>query len=261
MTILYSFSPTTSGALFPTPWATSGNSDGANYVATEDQSRQADASVRVNTSRSSTNEFRSEYSSANQLNYTNQSEYWWAFSVFIPPEPLYTFDSVATVVAQLHDAPDAGDSIGLVPFALLISGGNWAARVRYSAAAEPATDVDVTTAVSAAYDAVTRGWHDFMIHFRPDHSTTNGFFELWHNQDKWIDYSGNFAHNDALGVYSKFGVYIASWNGGPNTDTDSQTLYFDDIKIGDSSERFSTMRPASRNPSQPRVLASAGAFA
>ena len=158
---------------------------------------------------------------------------WYAFSVFL--EEPWGVVSENEVIAQWHSSKDwfFGDKSGRgPPLALRILGSNW--RVTYGWDADLASEPGPKAIYPLWVGPYQTGvWTDWVFQVRWSHEN-DGRLRIWKDGELLVDHSGPNAYNDIRGVYIKMGSYHPAI---------PRRLYLDEIRIGDSSESYETVRP------------------
>lgn len=169
-------------------------------------------------------------------------EYWVAFSIMIKEEV-----SGYRIIHQHHGSPEyyihpeTGEDCGAGPngFTIKTVGGKFifytttkeseAYAVHKSGATGSTNERD-----SASYEIDM--WYDFVIHFKYEWDGT-GYFELWMNGTKHLDYTGVTMYKyDECGYNKKYSFQKIGIYHGTNT-TEGEVLY-DAFRIGDHTSSY-----------------------
>lgn len=181
--------------------------------------------------------------------------YWYGLLMYLPT-PAYNSDTTAEAITQWHDIADAGESDRNTAIAMLVRPDPSTSVPRIvvvirsdSKPITPATGGEARYDHTSIYDLgavsdFTNRWLHWVWRIKWGYNLTDGETKLWLNGQVVLDKpaEGN-CFNDAIGPYFKFGVYKWPWQDAPDTSTgiDHRTLYFDDVRIGNSLASYSTV--------------------
>lgn len=191
--------------------------------------------------------------------------FWYAFSLY--PFQVDTDDTIPETIFQFHNGgqglPAAGGSASLPAaspgFGIEIDQG----RIRMSGRCSP----DQLAGVNTYYDFCTAPllvpncWHDFVIKHQIDWDNPGtGYVHVWLNGNlifkQSIATAVNVLPDTYLGPYIKFGCYKRLWEDietAPDTQNIRTRSYIhDEIRIGNSTETYETMRCSTPNPQPPK---------
>jgi len=181
---------------------------------------------------------RSELSLGN----TSQSgTSWYAWSVYIPSNSNY--DGTAEILGQIH----GDDTFRRPPFDMTrepLSGvQKWRARWRWDVSSDPKGEGNN----SYFADVLLDQWNDFVVKITWSNSG-NGQLVIWLNSDSestpTLTRSNiSIGYPDQTQNYWKYGIYKWPWTGDNSTSAYRAVAWFDEVRLGDSSETFATMMP------------------
>jgi hypothetical protein len=149
------------------------------------------------------------------------SDYWYGFSIFIPPDWIDDPQG-GDIVAQWHGAfgPDKkqfkveGDGKGRPPAALSLRGDHWEIAVNSSAAVvKNASD---WANYGSKRDKGDLGksakgvWNDWVFHMHWSYKE-DGLIEVWRDGKPVFERKGPNCYNDPKGPYFKIGIYHPEW--------------------------------------------------
>jgi hypothetical protein len=157
-------------------------------------------------------------------------ERWYGMSVFLPAS--YTADPAEEQLFQWHAINSVDlDGVSMInsPMAMYTKNGHWQFALKYG----------------GTYDLgpyTTEAWTDWVIHVKFS-DESDGLIELWQNSILVVQQRGRNNYRDTRGNFFKIGVYKYAWTQNFNTTTNSRTLYYDDVKIGDERSSYSGVSP------------------
>lgn len=175
-------------------------------------------------------------------------EYWYAFSVYIPPD--FIFDKYMEIIAQWHVAPDAnlGEVWRSPPLSLKITGGeHFAVSNRWDP--KPATVGNDPRPEGGMDDNMGLGkirkgeYQDFVFHVKWS-SGADGILEIYREDVMIFQRFGPNTYNDQSPHFMKLGVYKGAYLS--DTDygnTQFREYYFDDIKVFTQDEILADILP------------------
>lgn len=188
-------------------------------------------------------------------NFTIGEEYWIGFSIFLPADG-YVYHDDDEIVFQFHGVADTdlGEPNLNPMFAVVVDRGRWQVLNRW--------DSKMLTPDRNSYEGskrwtfdeyVTDKWTDWVLHIKWSYEA-DGILQIWKDGELMLDKPGPNTFNDAKGPYLKMGIYKYFWPG-KTTQTDHRDLYYDDIRIGDSTSSYNEVAPNGSNtqPSPPPV--------
>jgi hypothetical protein len=88
-------------------------------------------------------------------------------------------------------------------------------------------------------------WTDWVFHFKLDYTKNGdngGFLKVYKDGILILHDIGGNCLNDILGPYPVIGTYKYGWRKNP-TDTNTRTVYFDEIRIGDRNSSYNDVAP------------------
>lgn len=176
-------------------------------------------------------------------------ERWYAISVYV--DPTYTdttSDPNGTVISQWHDNPDSCDILKSPHLYLGITQAPYHWRFRSQNDPAPCT-TDITVGrVDYDFGVMTPGvWVRFVVHAIWRYDST-GLLEIWMNGVKTLTHAGPNNYNDAQPENWKFGPYKAWWTVHAPASTDTLHIYYDAIKMGDSTSSYDEVSPSPAPP-------------
>ena len=185
-----------------------------------------------------------ELSASAQPFFEIATEYWVGWSIYLPDDGEYEFDSAyQEVMLQIHGLNDSCDPGGVgPPHALRPIDGRWRWDVRW----DPNECMGPEPAGQEIIDMgpQERGrWTDFVARFVFS-SGDDGTTQVWRDGTLVVDRVGMPNHyNNEKGPYMKLGFYKAGWLNNP-TDVDTRTLYVDAIRVFEGPDGYSFVDPA-----------------
>jgi hypothetical protein len=172
-------------------------------------------------------------------------EYWIGFSVYIPTDYLCDgcsdFSFAEEHLLQIHGRPDnnfstcdLGEEYRNPLMTLTIRHDNWIAFIRGdSKQVTEYQNYDKETVHTIGKWVNDKGkWTDWVYHFKLS-SEDDGWTEIYKNGELVVKNLGANAFNDCYWPGVQLGIYKYSWSQNP-TNTDTRTVYFDDIYIESS---------------------------
>lgn len=186
---------------------------------------------------------RIEISSHDHTFFEKNTEYWIAWSIYLPDDGSYEFDSqMPEVLLQVHGDNDGCDEGGMgPPHALRPLNGRWRWDVRW----DPERCMSSTPLGREVIDMGPQElgrWTDFVARFVFSHGD-DGVTQVWRDGELLVDRVDMPNHyNNAKGPYVKLGFYKADWVEGP-TDVESRTLYIDAIRVYEGPDGFDEVHP------------------
>jgi len=173
-----------------------------------------------------------------------KTEYWVGWSIYLPDDGGYEFDSRPDVFFQIHGLNDDCDAGGMgPPHALRPKDGRW----RWDLKWDPDQCMGSTAAGRIMIDIgpQERGkWTDFVARFVFSHEN-DGITQVWRDGVLVVDRVGMPNHyNNARGPYMKFGFYNAGWLK-HNSNVTTRTIYFDAVTVYEGTDGYSYVDPDS----------------
>ncbi|AOY60013.1 polysaccharide lyase [Desulfococcus multivorans] len=177
-------------------------------------------------------------------NFPYNKEFWIGYSLYLPADfetPYRPSNHGATM--QFHSAGDACDnSVSNGPtgtFFYTPTQGQW--RIYTQGVSAKCTNTSKDR-VHSSYATYTPGkWHDIVIHFKFDYRADNNpFFKVWVDGVLVKDDYGINCWNDAKGPRFHIGIYSQTSSG--------LTVYYDEIRIGDSNSSYAEVAPKGSAP-------------
>jgi hypothetical protein len=161
-----------------------------------------------------------------------RTEMWYRFSIFIPED--WPEADVRCLIAQWHGWPDLhrGEAWRSPVAALEYRNGMFIIRICFND--QPVqkdnslSSNNKTILYKSDRYAVKGVWHDFAVNAFFDPSG-KGFFRVWIDGNKIVDYTGPLGYNDAFGPWFKMGLYR-------DESPETFTVYHDDYRRGTSAE-------------------------
>ena len=152
-----------------------------------------------------------------------QKDMWYSFAVYFPSVG-YEYDTEREVINQWYQSGTPATSLRTQKDRILLETGNTeSSRVKIDLGAIPKDT-----------------WNTFVIHFIHSYGT-DGLIELWLNGTKKISRTGGNMYNIRLPKW-KIGLYKSAFK--DNTSLVSKRIiYFDNIKVGNSTSTYETMIP------------------
>jgi hypothetical protein len=171
-------------------------------------------------------------------------EYWYGFSIYIPAD--WENDGLRDELAQFHAPPDPGEIWRNPPLGFDTKDGNWEIWNRWDRRA-----IQTDNAYESGHRLLWKGalqkgqWNDWVVHVKWSYQS-DGFLEIWLNDQKVVDDNGPNCYNDQSQRYFKWGVYKRAWsNEGPPFATDKRVIYNDELRIGDEDSSYDEVAPGS----------------
>jgi len=229
-------------------WHISASGDGTQGLTTE-YIRSGAKAYKFSMTNNDGSTIREELSLWNYFDTGNNNfeigrEYWIGFSMLFGPGYKSPVLSTWAVHHQYHGVPDplARCSSPPEPYRnplLFINikndawriGGLWDSR-----ACTPALGNYEGQYAYSPGSYTTGEWIDFVIHVKWSYGP-DGVVELWKDGEVWMDRTGPNCFNDIKGPYMKIGIYT------PLDLGQTQTIYYDELKIGNASSSYAEVSP------------------
>ena len=183
------------------------------------------------------------------LKFDYGKDYWFALSVFLPNNWIDDHTSNRDTLAQVHGGNGSGPPI----LNLEVEGSNW--RIRNAWDPNNESVVEGVTSRPDLYRGPTANdkgkWTDWVYHFRLcSERGCDGHVEVWKNGQQVVDHRGpNALKWSGQGAYVSVNLYKYGWKKNPTKVPAVRTVYFDEIRIGDSNSNFAEVSPAGRTSS------------
>lgn len=242
----------------PKDWAYSTHGLGSQELTTE-QIRAGSSAYKFSCTGTSSDLVRQEITLRNAFNngsslFTVGDEYWIGFSIFLADGYYRPIRADAYLIHhQYHsklDGPptcDWTEGIRNPILTIMTKDSKWVSRIQWDTQlCTPVPKVGVHTRTYTSYDAFSTGqWYDFVINVKWSFSD-DGFLKIWKDGVLVTDRTGGTCFNDVRGPFLKIGIYA-------RIDQDQTvTIYYDELRIGDSSSSYSEVAPGgSVKPSPP----------
>ena len=173
-------------------------------------------------------------------NFTIGNEYWIGFSIFLADG---YYNNNWAIHHQYHAVPDSPPTCENEPWrnpvvSISTPDGGWkSTSLRDSRQCTPAIG-DYEGQAHKNYDGAfsTGQWCDFVINIKWSFGV-DGFLKIWKNGVLETDQTGGNCFNDNKGPYLKIGIY------GSFDQDQTMTIYYDELRIGDSSSSYSEVVP------------------
>ena len=189
--------------------------------------------------------YRTERRLRKPLRFEIGKEYWYGFSTYVPSSWLP--DVTHEIIANWHGTPDRdmGEKKHYAaPLALVSDNGEWIVRSVSDSAV--ITSVRSVTRKDRSFRAgaiETEKWIDWVFHVKWSYGA-DGFLEVWRDGKRIISERGPTTYNDKLGPYFKFGIYKGKFRyPWVTSKVQKREIYFDEIRIGNSSADFDVVSP------------------
>lgn len=185
---------------------------------------------------------RAQLGSGGGVRFAMDKAYWLGFSVFIPhdwvlgtPTSKHNYHDVMVELHQVNRASGPGSCTeSPQPLSFRIGGNRWLFT--------HTTNVGGYAALNDIATADKGRWTDFVIKFKFSYGI-DGFFRIWKNGKEVHKFSGNTIckGKDTSGAKSTLPflnatIYKANWKHHP--DITERTVYYDEIRVGDSSASY-----------------------
>jgi len=149
------------------------------------------------------------------------SDYWYGFSIFIPPDWVDDPQD-GDIVAQWHGSfgedkkqfKVEGDGKGRPPVALTLHASDWQVAVNSSSAV--VKDAKDWANYGSKREQFSLGrfrkgaWTDWVFHMRWSYKP-DGQLEIWQDGKLVLSHTGPNCYNDPNGPYFKIGIYHPAW--------------------------------------------------
>jgi len=155
---------------------------------------------------------------------------WYSFAIFFPSD--YDYDNEPEVLNQWYQNGSPATSLrGLKDRVVLISGNTMDNRVTH--------DVG---------PIVKNGWTEYVFHFIHSFGP-DGLIEVWLNGTKILTLHGGNMYDDVLPKW-KIGLYKSAFKYGTSS-VHKRVVYFDNVRVGDSTATFNDMTSGNVTPPPP----------
>lgn len=232
---------------------------GGSYELTTEQARAGLGSCKFSLTRYTSDDYRSELVLRNAFNdgslhFTIGDEYWIGFSIFLADGYNSPADSGGWMIHhQYHSTEDEpptcdwkeGIRNPILVIRTLYGSNNWSSRIQWDdQQCTPLQKVGVSM-TEYEYDAFSTGqWCDFVINVKWSYNN-DGFLKIWKNGVLKTDRIGGTCFNDTQGPFLQMGIY-----GNPGQNQ-TATIYYDELRIGDSRSSYSEVAPGGSVKSLP----------
>jgi hypothetical protein len=180
-------------------------------------------------------------------------DYWYGIRSYMPVD--WEPDKSAESIIQWHAQPDPDEAWRGSAVSLLVRPSSKTGEARMVVVVRAdANPVTPELGGEARYDSsriydlgpvsqYLGKWSDWVWHIRWSYEAT-GNLQLWHNGCVILDLpnQGN-TFNDAVGPFLKFGEYKWDWSSSAKTGANQRVIYFNDVRIGNSSANYYTVAP------------------
>lgn len=168
-----------------------------------------------------------------------KTEYWVGWSIYLPADGGYDFDSQNEILTQFRHRNDSSCAASGVspPNSLRPLGGRWNWDVRGHGGC------DSNTVEIIDMGPQVRGkWTDFVARFYFS-STNDGIVQVWVDGTLMVDRINqvNYFRN-SRGPYMKIGFYKSKWLSSASSVT-TRTLYYDAVKVFQGSNGYTVVTP------------------
>ena len=242
------------GSCNPDGWGVRNDSgvSNAESVGTSYPLRAGNYSLRIRANKSDPwrDAPRVELEGHNQSFFEKNVEYWVGWSIYLPADGSYEFDSQQNeILTQFRHRDDSCDASSLSPpNALRPQGGRWRWDVRWDAdACMSSTTPDGQVIVDMGPQERGR-WTDFVARFVFSHDS-RGVLQVWRDGTMVVDRVGqpNY-YNNPSGPYMKIGFYKAHWLDQASNVT-TRALYYDAVKVYRGTGGYAYVAPGGTPPS------------
>ena len=233
---------------YPRDWAKQGE-HGSQELTTE-QIRSGSSAYKFSLTRFNSGDYREELVLRNAFNnggyrFTIGNEYWIGFSIFLadgyhsPTEPA-TWGPIHYQNPSTPDEPptcDWTEGIRNPILPIRTDNGNWSSWIQWDPQQyTPLQKVGVYS-IYYTYDPFSTGqWYDFVINVKWSYEA-DGFLKIWKDGVLVTNRTGGTCFNDVLGPYIKIGIY------GVIDQDQTVTIYYDELRVGDSNSFYSEVAP------------------
>ncbi len=177
------------------------------------------------------------------------NEFWYGFKVYFPEDGMRT-DVSPEIIAQWHGRPDFDEGEDWRnPIALLdVRRDDMVFSCAYSPKRVNVNE-EKKQEVEVSLGKVPKNrWVSFVFHIKFD-PFGEGVVEMWQDGESVLSRRGvGCGYNDELAPYFKYGFYKYS---NRQSDHSSRVIFFDDVRVGDSSASYSDVMPGGSEPANP----------
>ena len=177
------------------------------------------------------------------------NEFWYGFKVYFPEDGMRR-DVSPDMIAQWHGRPDFDKGEDWRnPIAFLdVRNDDMTFSCAYSPK-EVNVNEEKKQEVSVSLGKVPKSrWVSFVFHIKFD-PFGDGIVEMWQDGKSVLSRRGvGCGYNDELAPYFKYGFYKYS---NRQSDHDSRVIFFDDVRVGDSSASYNDVMPGGGGPTSP----------
>ena len=174
-------------------------------------------------------------------------EFWYGFKVYFPEDGMRR-DVSPDMIAQWHGRPDFD------------KGEDWRSPIAFLNVREDdmnfsyAYNANEVNATEEEKKSVSLGkvpknrWVSFVFHIKFD-PFGDGVVEMWQDGKSVLsERNVRIGYNDELAPYFKYGFYKYS---NRQSDHDNRVIFFDEVRVGDSSASYSDVMPGGGEPANP----------
>lgn len=227
---------------FENSWIKSGE-HGSQGLTTK-QVRSGASAYKFSLTRYNSGDYREEIALDNEFNngdfhFTIGNEYWVGFSVFLA-DGYYSNNWI--IHHQYHGSPDKPPTCDPAELSrnpllsITAKGGDWKAASRWDSH-QCTLNKEYDGTYSGNFGPFSTGqWYDFVINVKLSYGS-DGFLKIWKNGVLVTDRTGGNCFNDDIGPYLKIGIY------GDLEQDQTITIYYDELRIGDSNSSYSEVAP------------------
>jgi hypothetical protein len=235
----------------PDGWNIRAYATDATLVGTGFPVREGTHSVRVHADKDDPwngNSPRAELEGYKQPFFNIGPEYWIGFSIYLPDDGSYEYDTQMEILSQIRHRDDPCDASGISPSnALRPSGGRWRWDVRWDA------DPCMGSNTPDGQEVIDMGpqergrWTDFLIRVRFSWGN-DGMLQVWKDGEFVVDRLGkpNY-YNNPEGPYLKIGFYKSQWLTQTSIVT-TRTVYYDALRVYEGTNGYAIVAPGQSSP-------------
>jgi hypothetical protein len=231
-------------------WRSHSSGNGGSRELTTEQVRSGSKSCKFSLTRYTESDYREELTlrtkwNNGSLHFTIGNEYWIGSSIFLADGYHSPTERGVWGVnhQQFHSASDKPPKCDCTEgkrhpnLTIRTNDSKWASWTKWDPQkCTPLEDVGVQSKYYW-YDPFSTGqWYDFVINVKWSYGA-DGFLKIWKNGVLIMDRTGGNCFNDDKGPFLKFGIY-----GGIDQDQ-TMTIYYDELRIGDSNSSYSEVAP------------------
>lgn len=165
------------------------------------------------------------------INTTQQTEYWYGFSLYIPLDWQNETKQVWNIFAQWHAQPERGELSTSPPLALELDNNTLRIYSRNTSVFNITNTSQITTTTYVLSNLLKGQWDNYVFNVKWS-SGSDGFLNVWRNNVLVLNKTGPNTYNDTVAPYWKLGIYR------DNTSVSPRVVYFDNIKMGDNTSSY-----------------------